>query len=159
MPNFKVSRRNWLYWPSKDSIFFYRIILEEYSQSDTFHCLNKFSDGIWRGWRCHCSNQNGQRIGCVKKTFLKIPLKFLFFFFLFFSFFYHLFSVLHYFVSDARAFPGRPGRPARYALGYKDVTWMFTSWANATISYDDAIFLARHEQIEPMFSCFNVRPF
>ena len=35
---------------------------------------------------------------------------------IFFSFFCHLFCVRHYLVSDARAFPGRPGRPARYAL-------------------------------------------
>ena len=37
-------------------------------------------------------------------------------FFLFFCLFCHLFCVRHYLLSDARAFPGRPGRPARYAL-------------------------------------------
>jgi len=38
--------------------------------------------------------------------------------FFFFSLFCHLFCVRHYLVSDARAFPGRPRRPAPYALGH-----------------------------------------
>ncbi len=47
----------------------------------------------------------------------------------FFSFFCYLFSVRQYPVSDARAFPGRPGRPARYALvnGYYHLFYLPTN--------------------------------
>ncbi len=52
-----------------------------------------------------------------------LSLSSIFFLFTFFPFptpffFSFLSSVRHYLVSDARAFPGRPGRPARYALAY-----------------------------------------
>ena len=46
-------------------------------------------------------------------------------FFLFFSLFCHLICVQHYLVSDARAFPGRPGRPAKYALDHHQYCYRF----------------------------------